>query len=304
MHILITGGMGFVGSHLSEYLLKQGHEITIFDNLSNSQIIPFETNIKIIEGDILDYQLLVESLKNMEIVIHLAAQISVSDSIKDPEKTMRINVDGTKNVLTACIENNIKNFIGISTAAIFGNQDGLLSETSSPSPISPYGKSKMMMEELIIDYSKKYDLNSIIFRFFNLYGPRQSPQYAGVITKFLKNIQANKPLEIFGDGNQTRDFIHIDDAVQCINLAINNLEGKTGRVYNIGSGTSTSISKLANLLLELTGKNMPLQFKTGIKGDITHSRTLINLAKNEFNFEPKISLEEGLSRFLQDCERK
>ncbi|MBT5472586.1 MAG: NAD-dependent epimerase/dehydratase family protein, partial [Nitrospina sp.] len=271
-----------------------------FDNLSNSQIMFSNSNIKFIEGNILDNQLLDKSLKNIEIVIHLAAQISVSDSIRDPENTMKINVDGTKNILTACIENNIKNFIGISTAAIFGNTEEILSENSSPNPISPYGKSKLIMEELIIDFSKKYDLNSVIFRFFNLYGPRQSTQYAGVITKFLKNLQENKPLEIFGDGNQTRDFIHIDDAIQCIHLAINNLEGKNGRVYNIGSGTSTSISKLASLLLELTGKNMPIQFKPGIKGDIIHSRTSINLAKNELNFEPKISLEEGLSRFLQD----
>jgi len=301
MHILITGGMGFVGSHISEYLVKQGHKITIYDNLSNSQTMFSDSNIKIIEGNILDYPLLTKSLINIETVIHLAAQISVSDSIKDPENTMRINVDGTKNVLTGCIENNIKNFIGISTAAVFGSQEEILSEISTPYPISPYGKSKLMMEEIIMDFSKKHNLNSIVLRFFNLYGPRQSPQYAGVITKFLKNIRENKLLEIYGDGNQTRDFVHIDDAIKCINLAIKNLEGKTGRIYNIGSGKSTSILKLTNLLLKLTKKDMPIQFKPGIKGDIIHSQTSINLAKKELGFEPKISLEEGLSRFLKDC---
>ena len=116
----------------------------------------------------------------------------------------------------------------------------------------------------------------------------------------LKNIRENKPLEIYGDGNQTRDFIHIDDATKCINLAIKNLEGKTGRIYNIGSGKNTSILKLANLLLKLTEKDMPIQFKSGIKGDIIHSQTSINLAKKELGFEPKILLEEGLSRFLKN----
>jgi len=279
MRILITGGLGFVGSHLSEYLVKQGHKITIFDNLSNSQIMLSDPNVKIIKGDILNYSLLSKSLKNMDIVIHLAAQISVTDSIRDPENTIKINVDGTKNVLDGCIKNNVKNFIGISTAAVFGDQEETLSENSIPNPISPYGKSKLMMEEGIVDFSKKYNLNSIILRFFNLYGPRQSPQYAGVVTKFLQNIRDDKPLEIYGDGNQTRDFIHIDDTVECINLAIKHLEGKTGKIYNVGSGKSTSILELANLLLKLSGKDLPIHFKPAIKGDIIHSQTSINLAK-------------------------
>ena len=121
-----------------------------------------------------------------------------------------------------------------------------------------------------------------------------------IITKFLKNLQENKPLEIFGDGNQSRDFIHIDDAVRCINSTIKNLEGKSGRVYNIGSGTSTSILQLANLLLKLTEKEIQIQFKPEINGDIVHSQTSIDLAKNDLDFKPKISLEDGLSRFLED----
>ena len=299
MNILITGGMGFIGSHLSEYLIKQGHQITIFDNLSNSKIIS-KSNLKFIEGDITDYSLLLKSLNNIEMVIHLAAQISVIDSIRDPKNTFKINVDGTKNILNACLENNIENFIGISTAAVFGNQDEILLENSICLPISPYGESKLMMEEFIINFSKKHNFNSVILRFFNLYGPGQSPQYAGVITKFLKNLQENKPLEIFGDGNQSRDFIHIDDAVRCINSTIKNLEGKSGRIYNIGGGTSTSILQLANLLLKLTEKEIQIQFKPEINGDILHSQTSIDLAKNELDFKPKISLEDGLSRFLEN----
>ena len=157
------------------------------------------------------------------------------------------------------------------------------------------------MEESIINFSKKHNLNYIILRFFNIYGLGQSLQYAGVITKFLKNIGEGKPLEIYGDGNQTRDFIHIDDVVECINLAMRNLEGKSGRIYNIGSGKNTSILELADILLKLSRKDLPIHFKSMTKGDIIHSKTSINLAKVELCFELKISLQEGLSRFLKDC---
>lgn len=300
MNIFITGGMGFVGLHLSSYFVNQNYKVTIFDNYANSKIQKLkDPNIKIIKGDILDYQLLSKSLQNIDVVIHLAAQISVTDSIKDPDNTMRINVDGTQNMLDACLENNVKNFIAISTAAVFGNQNTTLAENSKADPISPYGKSKLLMEKRITDFSKKHNLNSVILRFFNLYGPGQSPQYAGVITKFLENIRKNKPLEIYGNGSQTRDFIHIDDAIECINLAIKNI--KTGKIYNVGSGKSTSILELANLLLKLSGKNLPINFKPEIKGDILHSRTSIALVKKELGFEPKVSLREGLSRLFQDC---
>ena len=300
MNIFITGGAGFIGSHLFRYLSNQGDKITIFDNFSNSSNINLaDPNIKIIKGDILDYQLLSKSLNDTEIVIHLAAQISVTDSIQDPDNTIKVNVDGTQNVLDACMKNNVKNFIAISTAAVFGNQD-TVDENSKTDPISPYGKSKLLMEEKIIDFSKKHNFNSVILRFFNLYGPGQSPQYAGVITKFLENIKKDKPLVIYGNGSQTRDFIHIDDAVECINLAIKNIEGKTGKIYNVGSGKSTSILEIANLLLKLSGKNLPIIFKPEIKGDILYSKTSIAQAKKELGFEPKISLQEGLSRFFQD----
>jgi len=233
MNIFITGGTGFIGLHLIHYLSKQGDKITVFDNFNNSSNTINLTgfNIKIIKGDILDYSLLSKSLNNIETVIHLAAQISVTDSIKDSNTTMKVNIDGTQNVLDACLENNIKNFIAISTAAVFGNLDTILTENSKTDPISPYGKSKLMMEKKITDFSKKHNFNSIILRFFNLYGSGQSPQYAGVITKFLASIRENKPLEIYGNGNQTRDFIHIDDVVECIRLAIKNINEKTGKTY-------------------------------------------------------------------------
>lgn len=300
MNILISGGMGFVGIHLSKYLIKQGHNITIFDNLSNSQLTSI-SGITFVKGNILDTELLFKSLNDIELVIHLAAQIDVSDSIRNPENTMKINVDGTKNLLNACVKKNIKNFIAISTAAVFGNQDELLDENSKTIPISPYGESKLLMEKIIDEYSKKHNINSIILRFFNLYGDGQSSQYAGVITKFLKRIRENQPLEIYGDGNQTRDFIHIDDAVKCIHQAILHLNGKIGKIYNVGSGKSVSILELAKMLIKISGKQLPIVFKPEIQGDILHSQTSINNVKNELHFKPQVLLQEGLSTFFKDA---
>ena len=300
MHILITGGSGFLGSHLSNFLINNGHVITIFDNFSNSKSKILTSNkIKIIEGDILNYSILSDSMKNVDLVIHLAAQISVKDSIKNPEKTLEINVQGTQNLLESCVENKIHNFIAASSAAVFGNQLIMpLTEDSKKHPISVYGKSKLLMEEKIIEFSKQNNLNSIILRFFNLYGTGQSKQYAGVITKFLENIKENKNLEIYGNGKQTRDFINVDDAVNCFDLAIKNIDGKIGKIYNVGSGTSITISELAKLLLELSGKNLEILCKPSLVGDIVHSQTLIKSITNELNFIPKISLKKGLEQFF------
>jgi len=301
MNIFITGGSGFLGKHLSNFLIKQDHKVTIFDNFSNSnsKISPTSDKIKIIEGDILDYSKLSKSMQNMELVIHLAAQISVKDSINHPENTIKINVEGTQNILKSCLENKIKNSIAASTAAVFGDQSIMpLTEDSPKNPISPYGKSKLIMEEKILEFSKQNNFNSIILRFFNLYGPGQSTQYAGVITKFLENIKNNSNLMIYGRGEQTRDFIHIDDAISAFDLAIKNIYGKSGEIYNVGSGQSATILKLAQSLLKISGKDLKIIHKSELEGDIIHSLTSIDHITTDLGFIPKISLEKGLKQFF------
>jgi UDP-glucose 4-epimerase len=284
---------------ISQFLINHGHNITIFDNFSNSKIYSSNNPLKIIQGDILDNLKLSESMKNMDLVIHLAAQISVKDSINNPENTMKINVRGTQNLLESCVENKISNFLAASSAAVFGDISELpLTEESSKNPVSPYGKSKLMMEEKIIEFSKQNNINSIILRFFNLYGAGQSSQYAGVITKFLENIKENKNLEIYGTGEQTRDFIHVDDAVQSFDLAMKKIDGKIGKIYNIGSGTSTTISELAKLLVQISEKPLEIIHKPQLEGDIIHSQTSIELITNELDFIPKISLQKGLKQFF------
>ena len=301
MNIFITGGAGFLGSHLTQFLIDQGHTVTIFDNFtnSNSKIFLNDDKVKLIEGDIINYSKLSKSMNDIELVIHLAAQISVKDSLKNPKNTIKINVDGTQNLLKSCIENKIKNFIAASSAAIFGDQSVMpLTEESPKNPISPYGKSKLLMEEKILEFSKQNNFNSIILRFFNLYGLGQSIQYAGVITKFLENIKNNSNLMIYGTGEQTRDFIHIDDAISSFDLAIKNINQKIGEIYNVGSGQSTTILELAKSILQISKKDLKIIHKPELDGDIIQSLTSIKHIATDMGFTPKISLEKGLKQFF------
>ena len=303
MRIFVTGGAGFIGSALVEYLFNKEHEITIFDNFSNSSKTHTESILKnridLIEGDILDIDILEKNLLDYDLVIHLAAQIDVNESIKNPELTMKQNVDGSINVLKTCVKNKIPSFLAASSAAVFGHAEQLpLTENSTTFPISPYGKSKLVMEQQIMEFSKLNNLNSMVLRFFNIYGPNQNDAYAGVITKFLTSISENKPLKIFGDGSATRDFIYIDDILDAFNSAITNIDSKIGAIYNIGTGTSISIKQLANTVISLSGKDLPISYEKPREGDILNSQTSIELAKKELGFNPKISLETGLKKLI------
>ena len=304
MKILVTGGGGFIGSWLVKCLLNDGHQITILDNLSNctkSQISHLtEKGAIFAKGDITKINEIENLFAGHELVVHLAAQIDVNESIKNPDFNYTVNVKGTKNVLDACIKNNVKKIIAVSSSAVYGNVTVLpITETTLLQPISPYGQSKLDMEKLLQEYSKNYDLDSISLRLFNVYGLGQTDAYAGVITKFMKNIQENSPLVIFGDGTYSRDFIAIEDVVKGFQNAIANITGKKGNCYNIATGVSTSILDLAKTMIDISGKKLEIIFKDAKKGDIPHSKASISLAKNELNFSPNISLKNGLENFFQ-----
>jgi|SaaInlStandDraft_6_1057023.scaffolds.fasta_scaffold58617_2 UDP-glucose 4-epimerase len=304
MDILVTGGAGFIGQKLVKSLLLQNNNIFIFDNFSNSlkdQLDLSQKNLHLVEGDIVDYNSIKNALVGIDLVIHLAAQINVNASFLDPDFTNKVNVLGTENLLKACVENKIKNIIISSSAAVFGESKNLpLIETSELSPISPYGESKAAMEKLIKNYVNKFSFNCIILRFFNIFGKGQNDEYAGVITKFLKQINLNKKLIIFGDGNQTRDFIYIDDIIHSIEHAIENVYGKRATCYNIGSGINVSIKELANLMISISGKDLEIEYLPKKDGDIKYSITTIDLAKKELNFIPKITLENGLKHLIKN----
>jgi len=301
--IVVTGGSGFVGRALVNYLIESGEEVKIFDNFSNSSKSKIQQLLKkgasLVEGDIRNYQNLESSISKCDTVIHLAAQIDVQKSIINPKENYEINVEGTKNLLKACLKQNVQNIIAASSAAVYGNPSELpLTESSPKIPLSPYGESKLEMEKLIRDFSKKHNLNSICLRFFNIYGKGQTDAYAGVITKFMKNIREDKPLIIFGDGSYSRDFIFVEDVVNSIKCAIENIDDKRGEYYNIASGSFTSIKELAKIMLSISGKTLEIKFSSPREGDISHSQANINLAKKELSFIPRFSFKQGLETLL------
>ena len=302
MKFFITGGAGFIGRHLVAKLLHDKHEITIFDNFSSSSKNDIthllEDGVGLVTGDILDYDLLLKSMPNYDFVIHLAAQTSVSQSVANPKTTADIIVDGTVNVLKSCVKTNVKNIIFSSSAAVYGNSiNTLLAENAQLSPLSSYGASKLVAEYNLLAFSKLFGLNCISLRLFNVYGNGQSSE-AGVIRKFLKNISKDVPIEIFGDGVQSRDFVHVSDVIQAFSCAIKNIEAKRGEVYNIGSGKSTSINELASLLISSKGKNLQIIHKPAIQGEIKFSKADISLAKIDINYSPKVSLRDGLASLV------
>jgi UDP-glucose 4-epimerase len=288
MEIFVTGGAGFIGTNLCKKLALL-HKVTVYDNFSNSsqENFPDIKNVKLIAGDILNKSLLRDSMKNHNIVIHLAAKIDVIDSINNPNNTFQTNVDGTQNVLDSCNSNNISKIIVTSSAAVYQNSDNPVDEKSITKSLSPYGQSKLDMEKIIIQSKINYS----ILRLFNVYG---NGQITGVITNFKKNILENEPLTIFGDGKAVRDFIYIDNVIDAIILSMKSISG----IYNIASGNGTSISDLAKLIIQLSGKNSEINYKSARDGEIICSVANISKSQKELGFYRKISLDVGLRTMI------
>lgn len=287
MQIFVTGGAGFIGRHLVKTLLRE-NKVTIYDNLScsteNDIASLVDLGAQFTKGDILDYDHLIESCKGHDVVIHLAAQSDVAESVLHPEATHKINVDGTINVINACKENKISKIIFASSAAVYGSCSILpITEKSETGPISPYGKSKLASETEIIASG----LDHIILRIFNVYGEGQNPSYAGVITRFASRIAEEKPLVIYGDGTQTRDFVSVDDVVESFLCAISSHKNGT---YNIATGQKISVKELAESMIAVSGKKIDIVFEPGKDGDIKNSYADITLARDELGFLAKKKL--------------
>ena len=297
--ILVTGGAGFIGSHIVDRLAAEGYEIIILDDLSTGKInnvsaLLKNKLVKFIKGDIRDPEIVKNSIKKCDAVIHLAAITSVTRSLREPFIVNDVNVNGTLNLLKNSLDSNVKKFIFVSSTAVYGDNLPPLAEVMLPRPLSPYGASKLAGEHYCLSFWKSFELPTVILRCFNVYGRRMSNNgYAPVISKFTKNIRNNASITIYGDGEQTRDFIHVHDVVEAALLTLRSQE-VSGDTINIGTGKPTSINQLVKLLIDLAGKEVRIIRKEARTGEIRHSHANITKATGKLGFLPKVDLKEGL----------
>ena len=276
-HVLVTGGAGFIGSHLVEKLVELGAKVCVFDNFSTGKLqnlAHVASYISISYSDVRSAYSCLKATAHQDIVFHLASQVSVPESINNPELCMQINVDGTHNMLEGCKKNHVKNFIFSSSSAVYGNTSAICHETDMPCPQSPYAQSKLGGEDLCKRYSDENGISTACLRYFNVYGDRQNPMgnYAAVVAKFRHQLLAGQPITVFGDGTQTRDFIHVGDVVNA-NLKVGMLETVRGEIFNIGSGKSiTLLQLLERLEQELDIKRTNVSFQPARRGDVIHSQ--------------------------------
>lgn len=298
----MTGAAGFIGAHTIIYLRRAGFEIRGIDNFSRYNPRMFKLlrkdGIEVENADIRNYDELMEILKGFDAVVHAAALISVDESVREPVLYSDNNVNGTVTLLKASVDAGINKFIFISSAAVYGHPIKLPIKEDHPlNPISPYGASKVAGEIFVKAFSGAYDLKYIVLRLFNVYGPGQvSNEYAGVITKFIERVRKGKPPIIYGDGEQVRDFIHVDDVVKAIERSL--IGTVSNEIFNIGTGTPTKIKDLAKLVIEIAGLNVePIHTKER-PGDIRESCADVGKARDLLNWEARIGLDEGLKELF------
>jgi len=305
-HILVTGGAGFIGQHLLKRLAHLDCKAILIDNLSNANANFQIDNISFHKEDIRNKDSISDifKCKKIDTCIHLAAKISVPESITNPFDTMDVNIQGTLNMLEACSKNRVDNFVFASSAAAYGEPKKFpMSEGQILNPSSPYGASKLAGELLVSSYGNFGKIqNAISLRFFNVYGEGQTLEYAGVITKFAERLSNGLRPIIYGDGRQTRDFVSVRDAVDAILLALssdNKMSSSSApRVFNIASGKSISINDLAKTMIRISGLDLLPLYEEERKGDIKNVVADITRAKNILGFEAKEELETGLKQLM------
>lgn len=301
----MTGGAGFIGSHVVDRLVADRHEVRVLDDLSTGNLENINRYIKsgkvdFVEGDIRDASVVEESVEDIDVVLHFAAVTSVALSVEKPRFTFEVNVEGTMNLLRACAKKKVGKFLFTSSSAVYGNPKFLpITEEHPTSPISPCAESKIAAETFVLSFYEKELLSSVVLRLFNVYGPRQGVNgHSGVITRFIDSCRRRAPLVIYGNGGQTRDFVHIQDAVDAVLIAMEN-EYAEGNVFNIGSGVAISIFDLADMIMEIAGVDLEVLYEEARPGDIRHSYASISKAESFLAYRPQIPLEYGLRTLLR-----
>ncbi len=298
--VLVTGGGGFIGSHVVRALLERGDEVRVLDNFSTGDRGNLEgIDVEVVEGELRSYERVHNAMRGVETVFHLGALGSVPRSVQDPLTSSAVNVEGTLNVLLAARDEDVRRVVFSSSSSVYGSTRDLpTTEATPPDPIAPYGVAKLAAERYCVSFSRVYEsLESVVLRYFNVFGERQSPfsQYAAVVPLFVTAIAEGRPVTIFGDGEQSRNFTYVGNVVDATLLAAD-APGASGHMFNIASDAPASVNQVADLIGEILGKPVERNHLPPRAGDIRDSWADITAAREALGWEPRVSLEEGLRR--------
>ena len=320
MKFLVTGGAGFIGSNIVEELLKRGYSVRVLDNFSTGKrenlLVPlgkdFKNDIELIEGDIRSFHTVIQAVKGVDVILHQAALPSVPRSIKDPITSNEVNVVGTLNILDAAKDSGVKRVVYASSSSVYGDNPELPKhEGMMPNPLSPYAVSKLAGEKYCQVFSRLYGIETVILRYFNVFGPRQDPnsEYSAVIPKFIRLMSNDQSPTIFGDGTQSRDFTYVANVVEANILAATKEDcpkdpyGKTGLVMNCACHGQVTLNALVHELNVLLNKDVKPIYADKRPGDILHSFADINLIEKKLGFTPSVEFKEGLKQTISYFER-
>ena len=298
MKALVTGGAGFIGSHIVDRLLNDGHEVVVLDDFSTGcrSNLKVHGSLTIIEGDVSDFDTVKQCMKGIDWVFHKAAVASVPKTINDPVGSSLVNYQGTLHLLEAARDNNVKRFVFASSAALYGDEPTLpKNETMCPVTLSPYAVDKLASECACGMYTQLYGLETVCLRYFNVYGPRQNPSspYSGVISIFTDKLKNKEVPTIFGDGEQTRDFVFVRDVVEA-NMKAVSTENSAGQYYNIATGEKITLNNLMRILCDIYNVDFNVNYSSARQGDIKESYAVIDKASSFLKWSPSIKLNEGL----------
>lgn len=301
MRYLVTGGAGFIGSNTVDELVRRGYSVVVLDDLSSGKednLADVRNKITFIKGSVTDIETVRKAMHEADYVLHLAARTSVPRSVKDPIETNRINIDGTLNVLVAARDAKVKRIVFAASSSAYGETPTLPKvESMMPSPISPYGVTKFVGELYARTFGRCYGLENVSLRYFNIFGPRQDPSspYSGVLAKFCTCFLEQTQPVVFGDGEQSRDFTFVDNAVQA-NLLACEAPNVSGRTFNVGTGGRFTLNQTLQLLAKISGNTLEAKYDSPREGDIRDSQADINQAREFLGYNPLVSFEDGLAR--------
>ena len=305
--VLVTGGAGFIGSHLVDRLVVR-NEVTVIDDLSTGTLRNLgraRGKVHLKKASVLETDTLAGAMNGQQIVYHLAAKTSVPESVAKPEAYWRTNVEGTVGVLKAAADAGVGRVVFVSSAAVYGNSPEMPKvESMRPDPASPYATTKMVGEFACEEIHGMTGVETVVVRLFNAYGPRQDPSapYSGVMAKFCAAVAAHRPLEIYGDGEQTRDFLFVADIAEGLELA--GTQPVNGVTLNMGSGEAFTVNEVVRLLSEIAGEPIRVARKPERPGDVGHSRADVSRAKERLGFTARTSVREGLKKTLEDARKR